>query len=150
MDDRRILRAFAIASIAHRGQTRADKERTPYIQHPRYLMNQMETESGKICAVLHDVVEDTKMTMEDLIARVPLTAEEAEVLELLTHKKEDSYDEYISKIKTNELATAIKIEDLKHNSMTLDGSNFSEEKKAKLISRYVEALRRLVNKGEQE
>lgn len=146
MDNERIMRAMTIALEAHDGQFRADKDCTPYIQHPRFVMNQVETESEKICAILHDVFEDSDFQIEQVAQMVPLTQEEIEALMLLTRAKEEidyPYADYIRSIKRNDMARKIKIEDLKHNLSTLEGSNFKDWKKAKLKGRYCNALKEL-------
>ena len=67
-----------------------------------------------IVGLLHDVVEDTDFTFEDL-QKIPLTDEELQALKLLTHDKKISYPDYIAKIKTNSLAKKVKYCDLNHN-----------------------------------
>lgn len=104
--------AIGIALEAHQGQQ--SKNSTPYILHPLHLMLQMETEEEMITAVLHDVIEDTSVTLADLeevgFAEVVLAA-----LALLTHAKSMPYDEYILAIKKNPLARKVKLADLQHN-----------------------------------
>lgn len=66
--------------------------------------------------MLHDTVEDSAKTFDELQAEIPLTAEELQALKLLTHDKKVPYFEYIAQIKSNELAAKVKVADLKHNS----------------------------------
>lgn len=106
-------KAIAVALEAHKGvMTRSGR---PYILHPLRLMLQMETEEEMITAVLHDVVEDSDFTLDDLAAMGfpdPVLA----ALDLLTHDKElVHYDEYILGIKSNPLAVRVKLADLTHN-----------------------------------
>lgn len=75
---------------------------------------QMEDETSCVVALLHDVVEDTNITFEDLEKDFP--SEIIEVLKLLTHNKSESYIDYIKNIKQNPIAKKIKIADIKHNS----------------------------------
>lgn len=107
-----IEKAISIAVEAHRGQV--DKAEKPYILHPLRLMLKMTNEKEMVVAVLHDVVEDTGWTIEKL-AEEGFNSEIIEAIKLLTHNKNESYEKYIEKIKSNELATRVKIADLEDN-----------------------------------
>lgn len=104
--------AMQIAYQAHHGQV--DKGGIPYIFHPYHLAEQMADEYTTCIALLHDVIEDTDVTREYLAERFP--REIMDALDLLTHKKEVPYLEYVERIKTNPLAKAVKLADLTHNS----------------------------------
>lgn len=104
-------RAMKIAYDAHHGQF--DKGGIPYIYHPIHLAEQMDNEIECVCALLHDVVEDTNVTFEDLEKDFP--KEVIDVLKLLTHEDGIEYMDYVRKIKTNEVATKVKLADIKHN-----------------------------------
>ena len=106
-------RAMQIAFEAHRGQV--DKNGIPYIYHPVHLAEQMQDEATVCLALLHDVVEDTAITFDDL-ALEGFAEEVLDVLKLLTHDKTVPYMDYISKIKHNPIACAVKLADLRHNS----------------------------------
>ena len=113
--DARIRRAYEISARAHKGQL--DKAGVEYINHPcRVAANVGENVSAIIVALLHDVAEDTDITIAALKEKIPLTDAEAQALELLTHDEKIPYLEYVARIKSNELARAVKIADLKHNS----------------------------------
>ena len=105
-------RAIAIAVAAHAGQV--DKEGAPYITHPLRLMEAVEGEAAKIVAVLHDVVEDTAVTMEDL-RREGFSAEVLGALALVTHRKEEPYADYVVRAKGDPVARAVKLADLADN-----------------------------------
>lgn len=105
-------KAMKIAYDAHHGQT--DKSGTPYIFHPMHLAEQMTTEAETCIALLHDVVEDTEVTLEDLAEDFPQQVIEA--LKLLTRADGTDYFDYIRKIRYNPLAKAVKLADLAHNS----------------------------------
>lgn len=107
------LRALEIATQAHAKQT--DKAGEPYINHPVHLAEQMETEDQTVVALLHDVVEDSNWTLNDL-AKEGFTGEQVEAVAALTHDPGVTYFEYIRSIKQDPLATAVKIADLCHNS----------------------------------
>lgn len=104
-------RAMRIAYEAHAGQV--DKCGTPYVFHPYHLAEQMGDEASTCAALLHDVVEDTEVMLEDLAAEFP--HEVVEALRLLTHNPAVSYLEYISKVAENPVARAVKLADLAHN-----------------------------------
>lgn len=104
--------AMKIAYRAHHGQT--DKAGLPYVFHPFHLAEQMEDEFSVCVALLHDVVEDTDVTLEELKKIFP--AEIADAIALLTHPKDVPYLDYVEKIKDNPLAKAVKIADIRHNS----------------------------------
>ena len=105
-------RAAEIAYNAHMGQR--DKAGMPYIFHPYHVAEQMKDEMTVCAALLHDVAEDTAVTLEELAKEFPPQVIEA--LRLLTHDPKDDYMDYVAKIKGNPIARAVKIEDLKHNS----------------------------------
>lgn len=105
-------KAMKIAYNAHLNQV--DKSGVPYIYHPIHLAEQMDTEIECIVALLHDVVEDTDITFEQLEKEFP--REVIEVLKLLTHDKNIDYMEYVKNLKVNPIAKKVKIADIKHNS----------------------------------
>lgn len=108
-----IKKAANLSYQAHLGQT--DKGGYPYIFHPMHLAEQMNCEDAVIVALLHDVVEDTAITLDDLKAE-GFNDQVIETLVLLTHDKSVPYMDYINKIKGNSLARQVKLADLRHNS----------------------------------
>lgn len=103
--------ALHLASEWHDGQV--DKAGKPYILHPLNLAMQFKDNEDFFCiAMLHDVVEDCDITMEKIYQNFGATI--AAGVSILTHKKEDSYFEYICNIKST-MVEEIKIADLKHN-----------------------------------
>lgn len=105
-------RAMRIAYAAHQGQT--DQSGQPYIFHPYHVAEQMEDEISVCTALLHDVVEDTPVTLEELEKEFP--AEVTEALRLLTHEAGMDYYEYVRAIRQNPVAKAVKLADIAHNS----------------------------------
>lgn len=128
-------KAMIIAYNAHQNQF--DKANIPYIYHPIHIAEQMETELECIVALLHDVVEDTDITFNDLEKEFP--QEVIDLLKILTHDKKIDYIEYIKKVKTNPIATKIKIADLKHNSDITRLENITTTD-LKRIEKYKKAL----------
>ena len=105
--------ALSIAKKAHAGQV--DKAGIDYIQHPLYVASQVKTEQEKAVALLHDVLEDSDITAADLLA-YGLSNEVVTAVQTLTKKKGQSYQDYLEKVKSNDLARVVKLADLKHNS----------------------------------
>ena len=106
-------KALKICFEIHKNQV--DKSGLPYVFHPFHLAEQMDDEISVCCALLHDVVEDSDMTLRDLRA-MGFPEEVVEVLSLLTHDKSVPYMDYINEIKKNPVAVKVKLADLKHNS----------------------------------
>lgn len=106
-------KALKISFSAHKDQF--DKSGIPYVYHPYELATHMDTEAETCVALLHDVVEDTSMTFEDLTAE-GFTDEIIEALRLLTHNDDTPYFDYVRKIKGNPIAAKVKMADLRHNS----------------------------------
>jgi len=110
--------AIRIALDAHAGES--DKAGQPYILHPLTLMLQMDTEEAMIVAVLHDIVEDSDVTPEQLAA-AGFSADVLAALALLTHDTAAvPYDDYIAAIASDDtpahaLARKVKLADLAHN-----------------------------------
>lgn len=107
-----INKALNIAYEAHCGQT--DKAGAPYILHPVRVSLHCQTEEEKIVALLHDVVEDTPITLEELKAQ-GFSDNVLVALKCLTKIKGEEYQAFIRRVATNPLAIKVKIQDLKDN-----------------------------------
>lgn len=105
-------KAMLTAYNAHMDQF--DKSGVPYIFHPIHLAEQMDTEAECVTALLHDVAEDTDITLEELAKDFP--EEVMEALRLLTRKDGENYMEYVENLKHNPIAAKVKKADLIHNS----------------------------------
>ena len=106
-------KAIAIALRVHAGQT--DRYGRPYILHPLHVMMEMDSETEMTAAVLHDVIEDSETTLEDL-RNEGFSADVLEAVRLMTHDKgETSYEAYVRELKPNRIARKIKLADLRHN-----------------------------------
>lgn len=128
-------KAMNLAYEAHSEQI--DKGGIPYIYHPIHLAEQMDSEIEVVCALLHDVVEDTSITFADLEADFP--SEVITVLRLLTRDKKIDYMDYIKDISKNAIARKIKIADLKHN-MDETRLDIITDKVLKRVKKYLIAL----------
>jgi len=102
-----------IAAQAHEGQK--DKNGQPYILHPLRLMNAVEDVPAKIVALLHDVIEDTPVTAEDL-RREGFDEAVLAAVDCLTHRNGESYADYVVRCKGNVIARRIKLADLEDNA----------------------------------
>lgn len=131
-------RAVQIAVCAHAGQT--DKGGNPYIEHPMAVAGKMKEEELKIAAVLHDVLEDSDITAEELLKN-GFPREIVEAVQVLTYKKTDpgTYEEYIARVAKNRMARAVKISDIRHN-MDLTRIQNPNEKDRKRCEKYQRAL----------
>jgi (p)ppGpp synthase/HD superfamily hydrolase len=145
-EQEQLSHAIHIASTAHLNQY--DKGGKPYILHPIHLMTQLlfDVQLATI-AVLHDVVEDSDITIEKL-SGIGFSKRVINALELLTHKKEVPYEQYIEKICTNYDAVRVKRKDLEHNSdiTRLVGI---KERDIRRIEKYHRAFIRLSEAKEQ-
>ena len=107
------VNAMKIAFKAHKDQI--DRAGVPYIYHPIHLAESMDDEYLIVVALLHDVVEDSDITFDELIES-GFPNEVINALKLLTHDLNVDYFEYIQLISKNQLASKVKLTDLKHNS----------------------------------
>ncbi len=126
-------KALRFAYAAHHGQL--DYNGIPYIFHPIHLAEQMEDEISCCAALLHDVVEDTPVTLEELRREFP--EEVVEVVALLTHapSADDSLEEYLAcirRLKHHPIARKVKLADISHNTdrSRCVGTDYPEEKLA--------------------
>lgn len=107
--------AMRIAYNAHNGVI--DKSGAPYIFHPYEVASRMDDEVSTCVALLHDVVEDTDMTFDDLRAEgIPESV--IAPLRLLTHDSDVPYMEYIEEVSSDPIAIKVKLSDLQHNMDT--------------------------------
>ena len=136
-------KALVFAYNAHHGQL--DYNGIPFIFHPLHLAEAMDDEISCCAAILHDVVEDTDCTLEDLRKEFP--EEVVEVVALLTHTDSAEYNntdywDYIRKIKVHPIAKKVKLADIAHNSdqSRCTGAGLPEEKLLFWQQKYQKAL----------
>ena len=138
-------KAMRIAFDAHKDQV--DRSGVPYIFHPMHLAEQMTDEERTCAALLHDVVEDTDLTFEDLAEQgIPETVIAA--LKLLTHDDAVPYLEYVDNIKENPIAAAVKLADLRHNS-DLTRLDAVSQKDLDRVKKYSDAIALLIDQKEK-
>ncbi len=129
-------KAMRLCFDAHKDQV--DKSGMPYVFHPFHVAEQMQTEETTIVALLHDVVEDTDYTIDDLRA-MGFPEAVTDALALMTHTKGVPYMEYVAAIKGNPIATAVKLADLRHNS-DLSRLDAVDEKALRRVEKYTKAI----------
>lgn len=123
--------AVKIATQAHQGQTRWDPT-IPYITHPLAVAERFDVGPLKIVAVLHDVLEDTDISEENLRAIFP--AEIVDALAIMNHGDE-TYADYILKVKTNYLAQQVKLADIDDNLRGLEGKKHKQRREKYQLAR---------------
>lgn len=141
-----VKQTLKLAYDAHKDQL--DKSGLPYIYHPLYLAEQMTEEYTMVVALLHDVVEDTNYTIDDL-RQMGYPEQVVDAVLLLTHEDGVPYMDYIAKIKENRIARIVKIADLRHNS-DLCRLDVVDEKALCRIDKYKKALKVLSDVEETE
>ena len=129
-------RALKLCFEAHKEQV--DKTGLPYVFHPFHLAEQMQTEESTVAALLHDVVEDTDYTFEDL-EKMGFGGAILDALRLLTHDDDTPYMDYVAALKDNPIARAVKLADLKHNS-DMTRLNVIDDKARARAEKYKKAI----------
>jgi len=129
-------KALKLCFEAHKAQL--DKSGMPYVFHPFHLAEQMKDETTTVVALLHDVIEDTDYTFNDLIA-MGFDGAIIDAIELMTHEEGVPYMDYVEKIKSNPIAREVKLADLIHNS-DLSRLDAPTEKDKMRVEKYRKAI----------
>ena len=125
-----------IATKAHQGQL--DKAGKPYISHPQAVASMVDTDEEKAVAWLHDTIEDSDFTEQDLIEKeIPSRVVEGVIA--MTKIKGEKYSDYLQRLKKNDLARKVKMADLIHNSDLSRIANPTEKDRAR-IEKYKKAM----------
>lgn len=132
-------KALKISFNAHKDQT--DKSGMPYVYHPFHLAEQMDDEYSTCVALLHDVVEDTDITLDELSEIFP--KEVTDAITMMTHDDSVPYLDYVREIKNNPIAAKVKLADLKHNS-DLTRLDKVDDKAHKRVEKYKKAIETLI------
>ncbi len=138
-------KALKVAFKAHKDQK--DRSGLPYILHPVHVAEQMKTEDTCVVAILHDVIEDTDLTLEDLREK-GFTETQLRGVDLMTHREDEDYFDYVRKLSGDPVARTVKRADLLHN---LDSTRLSKvsEKDEKRYAKYRKALE-ILDRAEAE
>ncbi|MCK5610692.1 GTP pyrophosphokinase [Candidatus Pacearchaeota archaeon] len=144
-----INQAITMAVDAHDGQV--DEKGFPYIYHPIHVMNSMPIDDtdGRIVAVLHDVLEDTKYDAEDL-TNYGFSADIVSALIAITKEDGEDYDAYLERVKANPLALRVKLKDVAHNKLRsyqdlADSINSFEKDDYRKADRRIDKYRKAIN-----
>ena len=129
-------KALKLCFEAHRDQT--DKSGLPYVFHPFHLAEQMDDEITATVALLHDVVEDTDITLADL-KNMGFPDEVLEAVGMMTHDPSVPYLEYAAGLRENPVARTVKLADLRHNS-DLSRLDAVDEKALRRVEKYKKAI----------
>ena len=129
-------KAMKFCFQAHKDQV--DKSGIPYVFHPIHLAEKMEDELTTVVALLHDVVEDTAYTFDDL-RELGFPEAVVSMLMLLTHDADTPYLDYVARLKDHPAAKAVKLADLQHNS-DLSRLDTVDEKALARVEKYRQAI----------
>lgn len=132
-------KALLLATKAHAGQV--DKAGKPYLLHPIAVADMLKAEEEKIVALLHDVVEDTSLTLIDL-RNEGFPDRIVEAVDAITKRSGFSYEEYLQRVKQNPLALAVKIADMTHN-MDLSRIANPTQKDYARVEKYKKLIKKL-------
>lgn len=105
-------KALLLAIIGHAGQE--DKGQNSYIRHPLRVMEKMDTEDEMVCAVCHDLVEDTMVSLKDL-EDLGFTQSQVKTIDALTKRNNETYAERIERVANSVVARKIKGADIRDN-----------------------------------
>jgi hypothetical protein len=133
--------AVALACRVHAGQV--DKSGKPYILHPLRLMLKFEDVDEQVVSVLHDVVEDGDVTLEEL-RELGVSSAAVAAIDCLSKREGELYEDFIARIKPNDLARRVKIADIRDN---LDLTRLPQvsDKDLQRVAKYHRALRELMS-----
>lgn len=129
--------AISLAIRAHRGQRYPSLRGEPYAFHPLRLMLMFDDEVSQIAAILHDSVEDSELEPDDLVS-AGYAPEVIAAVDALTHRSDETYDDYIERVASNGVASQVKLADLTENIANNRRQPLSAD-----IARYERALWRL-------
>ncbi len=133
-------RAAEMARKAHEGQT--DHAGKPYINHPLTVASYCSDPAEKVCALLHDTLEDTDLTETEI--RDNFGDRIADTVKLLTRSRSEDYMTYVKRLGESPLARNVKLADLKHNMDLTRNYPIREQDVARLTEHYVPAFNYLM------
>lgn len=137
--------ALQIAAKAHAGQK--DKAGADYIKHPLAVSEKCRSPRAKIAALLHDVVEDSDVTLDDLRA-AGIGGDVIAAVDCLTKRKGEKLDDYLDRVASDDIAIEVKFADMLHNADVLRfPSSFDKNEAEKIFNRYCERMMRLSEKA---
>lgn len=144
-DSEALERAIALACAAHRGQRYPSPESEPYILHPLRVMLAVAGFRARAVAVLHDVLEDTPVSVDEIRA-TGVAADVVDAVVTLTHRPSQTYEDYIDRVAGDALARRVKLADLADNLANNRRLHRTRDVVDR-IDRYERAVRRLSAAG---
>ena len=141
-----VKKALDIATKAHEGQK--DKGGNDYIGHPIAVSAMCSYLSDQIVALLHDVVEDTSVTLDEIRMEIP-DDEIIDAIDAMTRRKDEPREEYLVRVKKNSIARRVKIFDLTHNS-DLSRIKNPTEKDFERVAQYQKEIEYLKSNADKE
>jgi (p)ppGpp synthase/HD superfamily hydrolase len=131
--------AIALAVEAHRGQK--EKVGQPYILHVLRVMFRLDTEQEQMAGALHDLVEDTSYTLDDL-RRLGYPESVVTAVDCLTRREDETYEEFVERAGAHPIARRVKLADLEDN---MDIRRLPEvaERDRERLNRYIQARARI-------
>ena len=124
-----LTKAIELAKKAHEGQI--DKGGSPYIGHPFRVTNQFEDEEEKIVGILHDAVEDSDLTLEDLVT-AGFSDRVIAAVDAITKREGEEIDNYLNRVMNNPIALKVKIVDMTDNMDLSRITNITEKDRARI------------------
>lgn len=135
-----LQKAIQIASKAHATQT--DKAGQPYLLHLFAVMDKGRSMEEKIVGILHDLVEDTSWTLEQ-VQKEGFSETVLQALDAITQRERESYADYMKRVKQNKLALKVKINDLENNMDVRRLQEINERDRHRL-NKYLKVYRELI------
>lgn len=108
-----VEKALEIATLAHQGQV--DKNGVDYIEHPKAVASFVKRDEEKIVAYLHDVVEDTEVTLDDL-KQAGFDDAVIFAVDCISKRANETLEDYLKRVAKSPLAVEVKLADMRHNS----------------------------------
>lgn len=134
-------RAIELAVTLHRGQQ--DKSGMPYVLHPLRLMLRMSSPAAMMAAVLHDTVEDTPLTLEQL-RQEGFAEEVVSAVDALTRRADETYEQFVERAGAHPIARQVKRADLEDNMQITRLAELADKDVARM-RRYLLAWRALAD-----
>lgn len=127
--------AILLAEHSHAGQV--DKSGLPYIEHPKRVMAMAKTEAEQIVAILHDIVEDTEVTLEYIETTFGKDIRDA--VDAITHRPHEPNEEYYQRVIANNVAHMVKFYDITDNMSPDRLAKLSTDVQERLSKKYLRA-----------
>mgnify|MGYP001473011132 CR=1 FL=1 len=143
MAPRHLERAFGLAFQAHAGQV--DKLGEPYIAHVVRVAAAVSGFERQCTALLHDIVEDTQVTLSDLAALFP--SEVVEAVDAITKRPSEGYEAYLARVGANQVALDVKLADMADNNAPRRLAGLAEPDRRRLKEKYDKAASILSSRG---